>query len=172
MRPRDIVSAPRLAPPPWKRIFFLRLVPALILVYPLSAGTGAVAEGQAVETPAVPLVDLAGVSSPAGYELQEVSVSPADPGAEEVVAVTYLGPGVRNEISYTTFASAQAAEEFLGAQALDSCSVRTTATCLDRVGEVIVRATSSSTCPHPTHDVHDRAMELLDFGLTRVRTYR
>ncbi len=170
MRPQVLDSDPRLEPPPWKRSLFRRLMPALILLFPLSAGTGAVAEGQAVEAPAVPLVELAEASSPSGYELQEVSVSPAEePGAEEVVTATYLGAGVRNEISYTTFASARAAGKFLEGQPLDTCSVRTTATCLERVGEVVVTATSSSTCPHPTPDVHDRALTLLEFGSARAR---
>ena len=156
------------------RGFVQRLLPALILLFPLSAGTGAVAEGQGV--PAAPvtrvevdasLAELAESSSPSGYDLQEVSLSHAR-GAVEVVTADYLGPGVRNAITYTRFGSANAAGEYLRGEASDTCEVRTTATCLDRVGEVVVSATSSSTCPHPTHDVLDRAQELLLFGMTRA----
>ena len=177
--PTDPFAHLHLDPGPRKRSVVRRLLPALILLLALSAGTGAVAEGQGVAaapaTPVAPveadasLADVAEAESPSGYDLQEVSVSQA-PGAVEVVTADYLGPGVRNAITYTRFGSANAAGKYLRGQASDTCSVRTTATCLERVGEVVVSATSSSTCPHPTHDVLVRAEELLLFGTTRAQS--
>ena len=156
MRPQDVVSV------------FRRLAPASMLLLALSTGAGPAA-GQPAQAPQEPvaLSELA-AAAPSGYDLQEVSISRAR-GSEEVVTAEYLGPGVHNEISYTTFANAEAAEEFLRNVPADSCTVRTTAECVDRVREVVVSGKSSSTCPHPTPDVKYRAQTLLEFGLGRLQ---
>ena len=154
MRPQDVVSVIR------------RLAPASMLLFALSAGTGP-ATGQPAQVPIEPvaLSELA-AASPEGFDLQEVTVSPdEEPGVDEVVTATYLGAGVRNAISYTRFADADAAKTFLAGVAPDSCSVRSTSTCVDRVREIVVSGTSSSTCPHPIPDVKHRAQTLLEFGL-------
>ena len=153
MRPQDVVSV------------FRRLAPASMLLFALSAATGPAA-GQPAQAPIEPvaLSELA-AASPEGFDLQEVTVSPGEePGAVEVVTATYLGAGVRNAISYTRFADAEAAKDFLAGVAADSCSVRSTSTCVDRVREIIVSGTSSTTCPHATPDVKRRARTLLEFG--------
>ena len=162
MRPQHIVSV------------FRRLAPASMLLLALSTGAGPAAGQPALEpvdpTPVdpMPLAELA-AAAPSGYELQEVSISRAR-GTDEVVTAEYLGPGVRNEISYTTFASVEAAEEFLRNQPADTCTVRTTAACLDRVREIVVTAKSSSTCTQPTPDVKHRALTLLAFGTGRLQS--
>ena len=155
MRPQDVVCV------------FRRLAPASMLLFALSAGTG-LAAGQPAQAPIEPVASLSelAAASPEGFDLQEVTVSPGEePGADEVVTATYLGAGVRNAISYTRFADADAAKDFLAGVAADSCSVRSTSTCVDRVREIVVSGTSSSTCPHPTPDVKHRAQTLLEFGL-------
>lgn len=138
----------------------------LLLMFPLSAGGGALAGGEGA--PGLTLVELAGSGAPSGFQLQEVSVASGQEAGEEVVSASYLGPGVRNEIEYATFASDEAADSFLAGLEADACSVRARAVCSARVGNVVVSGASSSNCPHPTPGVRDRAESLLSFGIEQL----
>lgn len=142
---------------------------ALVLLFPMAGGRGAVAEGEGA--PRLPVAELARAGSPPGFQLQEVSISTGAEAApaDEVVSATYLGPGVRNEVTYMTFASAEAAMSFAGRVEPDPCSGRSLVVCSARVRNIVVTGRSGSTCPHPTAEVRDRAQALLDFGQGQLR---
>jgi hypothetical protein len=134
----------------------------------LPAGIRAAAGGEAPVRTSV--ADQLSADSPEGFQLQEVSVSKGGDaeGSIETVTATYLGPGVRNEITHISFATEQSAESFLETLEKDSCSVRLRAVCVTRVGRAVLTAASASTCPHPMPEVRERAMLLLEFAVARL----
>lgn len=112
--------------------------------------------------PAPSRLEDATEAAPDGFEMHEVSEYRE--GAANVVRVEYLGPGVRNEITYSTFGDTRAAANYMRSLDPDACTVRFRSICADRVVATVVTGASSSTCPHPTEDVRDRALKLLTFG--------
>lgn len=140
--------------------------------------------------PGLVLVSLAQRLNPPGFELQDVSVTkhPDEVGPSEVVVAEFLGPGTRNAVRFLKFTSEVQAKSFLeeasrdgtefastelpsalASSATATCSVKTLATCLVQVGDLVVSGVSASTCPHPRPEARDRAVSLLGLGMRQLQ---